>query len=111
VPTPTAWAAQLGGIPIDAGLLVQISIIGGGFAFAAAALLLVMRALFDAVRKGELVARSVHDAQILQLTTENAALRRDLRDAARELGRLADAGEDQARALRETLVELARLRQ
>lgn len=74
--------------------LIQIASLGG-FAFAAATFLLVLLALFNAWRKGELVSRSVHDAVVKLLTDENRALRQtneslrnDLRDAGNEHRRL-----------------------
>ena len=77
-------------MPIDA--LVQLGTLGG-FAFAAGVLLLILKALFDAWRKGELVSRSVHDDMVKSLREENTALRQDNRDGARELARLAEAYE------------------
>jgi hypothetical protein len=81
----------------DLAALSNLVLLGGGFAFAAGALLLIVKALFDAWRKGELVSRSVHDAAIDRLVAENTALRTDYRDAIRELGRLSDTVDDLGR--------------
>jgi hypothetical protein len=69
----------------DLAALSNLVLLGGGFAFAAGALLLIVKALFDAWRKGELVSRSVHDAAIDRLV------------AIRELGRLSDTVDDLGR--------------
>lgn len=68
----------------------------GGFAFAAGTLGIALKALFEALRKGELIPRSLHDKVVKHLEDENAALRVDNRDGARELARLASAFENLA---------------